>query len=76
MIKNGIITNSDIYNVKDGSFVVIKDLKFGDVILSKVKLWIENQKAPIILDRKALCVAGMPKVDKEKKAIILTSLDD
>lgn len=76
MIKNGIITNSDIYNVKDGSFVVIKDLKFGDVILPKVKLWIENQKAPITLDRKALCVAGMPKVDKEKKAIILTSLDD
>ncbi len=76
MLKNGIITSSDIYNVKDGSFVVVKNLGFGDATLPKVKLWIEEQKAPIILDRKSLCVAGMPKVDKEKKAIILTSLDD
>lgn len=76
MLKNGIITNSDIFRVTDGSFVVVKNLKFGDVTLPKVKLWIEEQKAPIILDRESLCVAGMPKVDKEKKAIILTSLDD
>lgn len=76
MLKNGIITNSDIFRVTDGSFVVVENLKFGGVTLPKVKLWIEEQKAPIILDRESLCVAGMPKVDKEKKAIILTSLDD
>ncbi len=76
MLKNGIITRSDIYSVKNGDIVVVKNLKFGDVTLPKVKLWIEEQKTPIILDRQSLCVVGLPKVDKEKKAITLTILGD
>lgn len=82
MLKNGFLSKDDIVgkqrfsdalgNVSEGTVIILKNVKFGDLTLKNVRASVvKNQIAPLLLGQSVLNRAGKVEIDYDNKQLIM-----